>query len=100
VKTTVRIDTIDLMPPDDARVFDSSPAMLTEPAPCDMCPLAARCGAELLACSQFHQFTLGQGRARWSLAPRAPSHALFEAIFVEHDHPGGRPSVIAPGRLG
>jgi hypothetical protein len=46
------------------------PAGLMEPAPCDHCARAERCGREQLACSSFLRFAAGESFVRWSAAPR------------------------------
>jgi hypothetical protein len=58
--------------------FDPDPVF--ESSPCECCPLAAQCRAELLACEQFRSFVMFGGR-RWRKEPRAPSAQIFEKIF-------------------
>lgn len=55
--------------------------ILEAPAPCEGCRLAARCGAELLACDAFRLYYLGGGPARWALAPRLPSRREYAALL-------------------
>jgi len=40
---------------------------MAEPAPCDGCSRAPRCGAEQLACTAFERFEKG---LRWEISPR------------------------------
>lgn len=50
-----------------------------EVAPCDLCPRAARCAVEQLACTAFERFTVGR---RWQIAPRIDAtHERYVRIF-------------------
>jgi hypothetical protein len=51
-----------------------------EPAPCADCYLARRCGAKLLACNQFIEYT---HRGRWSTGPRTPTRAVYRLAFAD-----------------
>ena len=60
-----------------------SPCVLLGPAPCDDCPLRARCEVELLACESFCLFV--RDVAYWDGAAREPTRARYVAVF---DHKG------------
>jgi hypothetical protein len=50
-----------------------------EVAPCDLCPRAARCAAQQLACTAFERFSTGR---RWQIAPRVDAtHERYMRIF-------------------
>jgi hypothetical protein len=55
-----------------------------EPAPCDDCRFARRCGVEQLACEAFSMYAAGLAAKRWREAPRAPTRARFEAVIGNH----------------
>ncbi|MGH8142832.1 MAG: hypothetical protein ACREU2_09980 [Steroidobacteraceae bacterium] len=58
---------------------DADAAASIEPCPCEGCARAARCAAELLACSAFERFDAG---LRWQLSPRTDaSRERYAAIF-------------------
>jgi hypothetical protein len=58
---------------------DVIPAFLDEPAPCDACPLRARCASERLACAAFSLFVSFRD---WSAAPRQPTRERFDEVFA------------------
>ena len=55
--------------------------VMAEPCPCDECRFFAKCGTEKLLCERFSMYVNGEGRPRWSLAPRAPTKSRFVALF-------------------
>lgn len=58
---------------------DAQAAASIEACPCEGCPKAARCAAELLACSAFERFDAG---LRWQLSPRTDAtRERYVAIF-------------------
>jgi hypothetical protein len=57
--------------------------LLAEPYPCENCRLAARCEAAHEACAAFSMYVAHASELRWRAAPRLPTRALFEEIFVE-----------------
>jgi hypothetical protein len=68
----LRIDAID----------QASAEWAFDPAPCELCPNAARCRVQLEACDQFVIFSRSGGR-RWRSEARLPSRKLFDQIFRE-----------------
>jgi hypothetical protein len=61
----------------DLRVSDQ---WTFEPAPCETCPLVARCKRRLEACGQFASFVSYGGR-RWRSESREPSSEIFAKIY-------------------
>ena len=57
--------------------------ILAEPFPCQECRHAARCKASLEACAAFSLYVAHAGELRWRAAPRGPTRARFETLFVE-----------------
>lgn len=57
---------------------------LRTPAPCDACPYAVRCAAQLLACSAFVRF-VSQGSGWRGLARINPTRARFAAVYASDD---------------
>ncbi|MGH8143141.1 MAG: hypothetical protein ACREU2_11575 [Steroidobacteraceae bacterium] len=58
---------------------DADAAVSIEACPCEGCSRAARCAAELLACSAFERFDAG---LRWQFSPRTDAtHERYAAIF-------------------
>ncbi len=55
-----------------------------EPAPCQGCRFAERCGAQRLACDAYALFMAGAAERRWCMAPRAPTAARFAALFEKN----------------
>lgn len=74
---------------------------IAEPAPCDDCPLRARCAAEQLACSAFYSYVRGMA---WRRCQRKPTRELYELAMADDDAPDTeapapeepRPARIAP----
>jgi len=60
---------------------------LRTPAPCDACPHAARCAAELLACSAFVRF-VSHGSGWQGLARINPTPGRFTAVYASEDDSG------------
>jgi hypothetical protein len=58
-------------------------AIVAEPAPCDTCRHAARCGAEQLACERFAVYAHGASEVRWSIAPRVPDAGIWQRLFAK-----------------
>jgi len=51
---------------------------MSGPIPCDGCRHRPRCESELLACERLVIFRrVSEKPARWSYAPRLPSHDLY-----------------------
>jgi len=70
-----------------------------EPCPCDDgCRFREKCRAEKLCCERFGLYLHGAGQARWSLAPRAPNHARFEALLDLEKRPLGRVKKVRAAR--
>jgi len=62
-----------------------------DPLPCDDgCKFRTRCASEKRACEAFSMYLARESKARWSKAPRAPTTALFSAIFDSPTPRGGR----------
>jgi hypothetical protein len=53
---------------------------MTCEAPCDVCPLRARCRAEKLACEQFNMF-FRRGGTAWRHLPRDPTTRIYRSVF-------------------
>ena len=68
---------------DAARMIDIEVAALNEPAPCDQCHQAARCGAGLLACGAFSLYVAWASNRRWRVATREPTRQIFDSIFLD-----------------
>ena len=49
--------------------------------PCCNCYLRDKCAARRLACQAFSMYMAGESQRRWSAAPRAPTTAIFAALF-------------------
>jgi hypothetical protein len=72
---------------------------MSEPAPCDVCKFAAKCRAEKLVCEAYGVYLAGAGQPRWSLAPRAPTHARYCALLDLEKRPLGRAKKVRAARL-
>jgi len=58
-----------------------SPCGLLGPAPCDECPLRARCETQLLACESYCFFV--RDLACWDGAKREPTRARYLTVFAD-----------------
>lgn len=72
---------------------------MAAPAPCDDCRHAAKCRAEKLLCEAFNLYVSGEGRPRWSLAPRVPTRALYLALLDREQRPSGRAKKARAARM-
>jgi hypothetical protein len=64
------------------------------PAPCDNCPQAPHCRAQLLACVAFRRYVDGEHESSWRAVGRAPSAELYLNLMVQRRGPAG---LFAPG---
>jgi hypothetical protein len=62
-----------------SRPMDEFASHFKEPAPCDKCAGAVRCGAELLACTAFARFDAGRPWA--DLSRSDANRGIYDAVF-------------------
>src|SRR5580693_3331555 len=60
----------------------STPLYAWGRAPCDECPHAQRCKADLMACLAFAHYVNGMAERRWIAVVREPCRALYESILM------------------
>jgi hypothetical protein len=53
-----------------------------EESPCELCPHAGRCRAQLLACDAFLSFVTYGGR-RWRTEAREPAAWMYRKVYGE-----------------
>src|SRR5436309_14314779 len=82
-----------------AAVPDIDPQALTAPCPCDTCRHAAKCRTEKLLCGAFSLYVAGDGKRRWSIAPRVPTRALYDALLEVEARPVEREVQVRQARL-
>src|SRR6266853_1128174 len=52
-------------------------------APCDGCPLARRCRAQLEACAAFALYLNGESEKRWRAVSREPRNDLYVSLLAD-----------------